>query len=50
MHKAIAAGTLKEIKSTDTPSGSTFFIEIILKGLSHEMDFKNFDKNLQNQA
>ncbi len=22
----------------------------ILKGLSHEMDFKNFDKNLQNLA
>jgi hypothetical protein len=31
----------------------TFFreyLEAILKGLSHEIDFKNFDKNLQNLA
>jgi hypothetical protein len=25
-------------------------IKYILKGLSHEIDFKNFDKNLQNLA
>jgi hypothetical protein len=24
--------------------------ETLLKGLSHEIDFKNFDKNLQNLA
>jgi hypothetical protein len=25
-----------------------YFTDDILKGLSHEIDFKNFDKNLQN--
>ncbi len=28
----------------------TFIFPSILKGLSHEIDFKNFDKNLQNLA
>jgi hypothetical protein len=31
-------------KATDPGSGSA----TLLKGLSHEIDFKNFDKNLQN--
>jgi hypothetical protein len=45
---------IQGVKKAPNPgSGSAILactIIIILKGLSHEIDFKNFDKNLQNLA
>jgi hypothetical protein len=41
----IASSPLTKMTSKDAIKGL-----VSLKGLSHEIDFKNFDKNLQNLA
>ncbi len=42
--KGILHWEKKQVESVDYPKN------LALKGLSHEIDFKNFEKNLQNLA
>ena len=39
-----------QTKSMEGDQSKVVFVPTILKGLSHEIDFKNFDKNLQNMT
>ncbi len=39
-----------EIKEGGIEEGGCEYTFLCLKGLSHEIDFKNFDKNLHNLA
>ncbi len=46
-------GTIKVNRCSSKKYTTTQYIDnapLYLKGLSHEIDFKNFDKNLQNLA
>jgi hypothetical protein len=50
-----SASTPPSMKISTAPAGSVivevrFPSNLSLKGLSHEIDFKNFDKNLQTLA